>query len=300
VEVFGTGGPESVGPALERLSWGLDRAREGGGGGVEVGIAPHAPYTVGPHLWEALIADDHLARLVWTTHLAESAAELTAVRGDGGPIAEAFAGRYGPPAVWPGRVDAGVVSRLANAGALRSRMIAAHCVGLATGEADLLAEAGVAVAHCPISNAYLGCGVASLSGLRDAGVRVGLGTDSPASAGSYDVRAEARACGLVQAATGHHVTSAELVRLATLGGAEALSRDHEIGTITAGKRAHLVAITPPPHLAGADPHRALLDSEAAVTDVWVDGHRRIAAGIAREVDVAAISGRAIEARTAVC
>jgi cytosine/adenosine deaminase-related metal-dependent hydrolase len=300
VEVFGSGGPETVANARERLLGGLRRADDVDDGRVEIGIAPHAPYTVGPDLWMALIADHDLARRAWTTHLAESDAELTAIRGEGGPIAEAFAGRYGPPAVWPGPDDAGVVTRLARRGALRSRMIAAHCVRLDAGEADLLAEAGVSVAHCPTSNAYLGCGVASIPELRNAGVRVGLGTDSPASAGNYDIRAEARACGLVQGAAGHHLTSADLVRLATLGGAEALFRDHEIGTITAGKRAHLVAIRPPAHLAGADPHRALLDAEAAVSDVWVDGVRRVERSTVCGVDVAAVAARGIEARSAVC
>ena len=76
-------------------------------------------------------------------------------------------------------------------------MVAAHCVQLTANEPRLLAAAGVGVAHCPISNSYLGCGVAPLAALRDAAVSVGLGTDSPASAGNYDVRAEARACALI-------------------------------------------------------------------------------------------------------
>ena len=55
-------------------------------------------------------------------------------------------------------------------------------------------DAGVGVAHCPRSNSHLRCGRAPLESLRLAGVAVGLGTDSPASGGDYDLRAEARAC----------------------------------------------------------------------------------------------------------
>jgi cytosine/adenosine deaminase-related metal-dependent hydrolase len=300
VETFGAGGPETVGPALARLREGLGRVAGTGGDRVEIGIAPHAPYTVGPELWGALMRDAELSCRVWTTHLAESGAELIAVRGEGGPIAAAFSGRYGPPAVWDGPPSAGVVTRLFAHGALRTRMIAAHCVQLAPGETDLLAKAGVSVAHCPVSNAYLGCGIAPVSDLQSAGVRVGLGTDSPASAGSYDVRAEARACGLLHAVAGAHLTPADLVRLATIGGAEALGRDHEIGTLAPGKRAHMVVVRAPAHLAGADPHLAMLDAEATVSDVWVDGSRRVSAGTVAGVDVAAIAARAAEARKAVC
>ena len=56
------------------------------------------------------------------------------------------------------------------------------------------------MAHCPRSNVHLHCGRAPLEALRDAGARVGLGTDSPASGGDYDLRAEARAARDLQAA----------------------------------------------------------------------------------------------------
>ena len=57
----------------------------------------------------------------------------------------------------------------------------------------LFAELDVPVVHCPRSNALLGCGIAPLPALREAGVRVGLGTDSPASALTLDMWDEMRA-----------------------------------------------------------------------------------------------------------
>ena len=77
--------------------------------------------------------------------------------------------------------------------AARPQVLAAHCVKVDEEEIGLLAAHDVAVAHCPRSNALLGCGVAPLAELLAAGVRVGLGTDSPASTPSFDFFEEMRA-----------------------------------------------------------------------------------------------------------
>ena len=70
---------------------------------------------------------------------------------------------------------------LASEGVLEGRVLAAHAVWLDDADLALLAEHDVAVAHCPGSNGKLGSGIAPLRALLDRGVRVGLGTDGPAS-----------------------------------------------------------------------------------------------------------------------
>ncbi len=107
-------------------------------------------------------------------------------------------------------------------------LLCAHCVEIDEDELALLAERDVPVAHCPRSNALLGCGVAPLTALRDAGVRVGLGTDSPASAPSFDMFEEMRAA--VYAARARErrpeaLTATDALRLATAGAARALRID---------------------------------------------------------------------------
>ena len=69
----------------------------------------------------------------------------------------------------------------AGAGLLGPGLVAAHCVHVEDDEIALLAQHGVGVAHCPRSNGILGCGIAPLARLLDAGIPVGIATDSPAS-----------------------------------------------------------------------------------------------------------------------
>jgi cytosine/adenosine deaminase-related metal-dependent hydrolase len=300
VEAFGTGPSDTLGPAIRRIRDAYGRAATEPAPGVAIGMSPHAPYSVGPAFWDILLRDPEWSSLPWTTHFAESPAELVAIGTGGGTIATALSSRGVRPAHWPGEDGEGVITRLARAGALRRGTVAAHCIQLTADEPALLADYGVRVAHCPISNAYLGCGVAPLRALRAAGVRIGLGTDSPASAGNYDVRAEARACALMQGNAGLSLTPRELVRLATLGGAEALGLDDELGSIVPGKRANMVALAPALRASGVDPHVAALDPGTRVTRVWTDGVLRLVDADVPGIDVARIATRAAEARQSVC
>ena len=122
-------------------------------------------------------------------------------------------------------------------------LLCAHCVALDDGEIAVLADADVPVAHCPRSNALLGCGVAPLGALMRAGVRVGLGTDSPASTPSFDPWDEMRAAVSAARALERRpdaLSAADALRLATLGSAAALGLESELGSLTPGKRADLI------------------------------------------------------------
>jgi 5-methylthioadenosine/S-adenosylhomocysteine deaminase len=128
------------------------------------------------------------------------------------------------------------------------------------------------------------------------GVRLGLGTDSPASAGAYDVRAEARAAAREAEAAGVAAPgAAALVRMATLGGAEALGCEREVGSLEPGKRCDLVAVT---LLEGADddPYAAALDARSPVETVVIDGVERVRRGVSVELDVEAVERAARDAR----
>lgn len=150
------------------------------------------------------------------------------------------------------------IRALAAAGLLSDRMVAAHCVHVDEEEIALLAAHDVGVAHCPRSNALLGCGIAPLRELREAGLRVGLGTDSPASTPSFDMFDELRATVFAARARERDplaLSAREALELATLGSARALGLDSEIGSLVPGKHADLtvVSLEGSPYLPWEDP-----------------------------------------------
>jgi 5-methylthioadenosine/S-adenosylhomocysteine deaminase len=168
---------------------------------------------------------------------------------------------------------------------LGPELLCAHCVEVEPAEIALLARHDVPVAHCPRSNAVLGCGVAPLAELRAAGLRIGLGTDSPASTPPLDPWEELRAA--VYAARARErrpdaLSAAEALRLATLDAAGALGLASRLGSLTPGKLADLTVLS----LAGSpydpvdDPAVAAVfgGSPAGILETIVDGRTRYRQG----------------------
>lgn len=241
---------------------------------VRLGVSPHAPYTAGPELYAACLE----LGLPVVTHLAESVAERQWLVDGSGPWS-----RLEPFLVPP--LGDSAVRGLERYGLLSSRLTAVHCVTLDDEEIELLAARGVAVVHCPRSNAQLGCGGAPLARLRARGVRVGLGTDSPASTPSFDVFDEMRAAILVARTTearADALTVAQTLELATLGAARALGLADELGSFEMGKRADLVIVdmADSPFVPWDDPVAALVlgGAPARVLRTIVDGVTRYSRG----------------------
>ena len=137
-------------------------------------------------------------------------------------------------------------------GILGPHTVIAHCVWLDDEEIRLLADTGTAVAHCPISNAKLACGVAPIPKLQNAGVRVGLGTDGPISNNSLDMFEEMKFASLLQknaSLDASILPASKMLRMATIDGAKVLGLDKEIGSIEIGKKADLILVDlQKPHL----------------------------------------------------
>jgi 5-methylthioadenosine/S-adenosylhomocysteine deaminase len=171
---------------------------------------------------------------------------------------------------------------LESIGLLSDRLHAAHSILLSDDEVGLLGQRHVSVAHCPIGNFRIG--PPKIPALLRAGVRVGLGSDG-ASSGTIDLFEASRASrvGLQTAfATPWHVFSElsdyDYLRLATLGGAEALDLGTVTGSIEAGKQADLMVVDD-----------ASLDSLPALDPVFILAH--CASG--RDVQSVVIAGRVV-------
>jgi cytosine/adenosine deaminase-related metal-dependent hydrolase len=202
---------------------------------LRLGVSPHAPYTTSAEVYAACAGLG--VRLA--THLAESEAEQEWLLHGSGAMTAAVELLVAPT----GRTG---VRMLAENGVLGRNVLAAHCVHVDAGEIGLLAEHGIGVAHCPRSNAILGCGAAPLADLLDAGVRVGLGTDSPASTPSFDMFEEMRTAIYMARARERRpdaLSANSALELATLGAARALGLDDETGSLAAGKRADLAVVS---------------------------------------------------------
>ena len=134
---------------------------------------------------------------------------------------------------------------LERSGRPRAANRVAHAVHLEGDDVALLAARGTAVAHCPISNLNLGCGIAPLPALLHAGVPVGLGTDGAASAGALDLFAGIRLAALLHKGVSRDprtVGAERAVRLATAGAAETIGLGERIGALTPGRRADLIVV----------------------------------------------------------
>jgi len=242
--------PSSCEEAFAELTGAVAQLRDSAPREVTIGVSPHAPYTVSPELLRRVVAFARTERLPLASHLAESSAEAEFVARGAGPFAESRHSRGIPMPP----VARSPVEFAARAGLLGPDFLAIHAVLADADDVAALAASGSAVAVCPRSNLRHGHGNAPLGALLDAGLRVGLGTDSVASVESLDLLAEARAArGLAG------LTAEEALRLLTIGGARAIGMDAEIGSLEVGKWADLVVL----QLGGGDRTFGTADTDLA-------------------------------------
>lgn len=136
------------------------------------------------------------------------------------------------------------IAYLDSVGISGARATLAHCVWVDPDGIRRLASQRTNIAHCPSSNLKLGSGVAPIPEMLAAGCRVGLGADGAPCNNRLDAFAEMRLAALLQKPRlGPDVLpAAQVFALATLGGAQALRLEEEIGSIEVGKRADLTVL----------------------------------------------------------
>jgi len=234
-EAFGPH-PSQVRESLAGLQGRVEEVGRWAGGRVRIGVSPHAPYTVSGPLYAAVATWARVEALPLALHLAESPAESELLLRGAGPFAEAWHERGIPLPPGP---PCSPVEWVERHGVLGERTLCIHVVQ--AHEADLvrLARSAAAVAHCPLSNAAHRHGKAPLGGFLACGIRVGLGTDSVLSVGTPDLLAEARAARRLA-----DLDADAALALATLGGAQALGLEGEIGSLEPGKWGDCAVVRP--------------------------------------------------------
>jgi 5-methylthioadenosine/S-adenosylhomocysteine deaminase len=241
-------------------------------------LAPHAPYTVSDATFERIVVYAAELDVPVHIHVHETADE----------IRDSLAAHGARP-----------LQRLKNLGVLGPNLIAVHAVHLTPQEIALLAEHGCHVAHCPTSNLKLASGLAPVPALAQAGVNVGLGTDSAASNNRLDLFSELRLAALLgKQGTGNAaaIPARQALEMATINAARALGLDAKIGSLEIGKRADMTAIdfSTPALSPCYDPlsHLVYAAGRENVSHVWVDGELRVDNGVLLGIDNAEIMARA--------
>ena len=193
-------------------------------GRIEVWLGPHAPYTCPPEylkkvsaLAEKLDANIHI-------HLAETKKEVD----------DCLAAHQATP-----------IELMKQVGLFDHTVLAAHCVHLSENDMDIIAEKNVRVAHNPGSNLKLASGIAPIPELLKRNVTIGLGTDGASSNNNLDMLEEIRLSALLHKNNTGNPTvlpAHQALFLGTLGGAQALGWQNDLGSLEVGKKADVILL----------------------------------------------------------
>lgn len=126
-------------------------------------------------------------------------------------------------------------------GLVTSRSIFAHGVHLTEAELRRLGEQASTLAFCPSANLFLGSGLFPFRQVREAGVRVVLGTDVGAGT-SFSLLSTLSEAYKVLQLQRQTLSPHQGFYLATLGGAAALGLDQVVGNFDTGKDADFVVL----------------------------------------------------------
>lgn len=256
----------------EYLSKGADFIREWQGTDyIMPAIGPHSPYTV---------SDDPMTRAVALSadtgapihiHLHETAFE----------VAEALEKSGQRP-----------TARLAELGVFGARTQCVHMTQVDDSDVTLLQQSGAHVIHCPESNLKLASGLCPVQKLSDAGINVAIGTDGAASNNDLDLFGEISTAAMVAkvvAGDAAALSAHQAIAMATIRGARALGREHELGSLEAGKLADIIAVDlSDPFLQPVyDPASHLVYSNHGrqVSHSWINGVPQVQDGRLTRIDV---------------
>ncbi|MDF0752326.1 TRZ/ATZ family hydrolase [Marinobacter sp. 71-i] len=234
-------------------------------------IGPHAPYTVSDEPLKKAVALSRATGARIQIHLHETAFE----------VADALEKSGKRP-----------TQRLVELEVLGPETQCVHMTQIDDTDLSLLQKAGAHVIHCPESNLKLASGLSPVQKFRNAGINVAIGTDGAASNNDLDLFGELSTAAMlakVVADDASALSAHEALAMATIQGAKALGRDHELGTLEAGKLADIIAVDlGDPFLQPVyDPASHLVYSNHGrqVSHSWINGVPQVQEGKLTRIDV---------------
>ena len=238
----------------------------------KVMVAPHSPYSCSKVLLEASLDMAKELNIPIHIHVAETKEESAIILK-----------RYGKRPI----------SFLDDLGYLDHPSVFAHGVELSKGEIERLATSQVAIAHNPISNLKLASGIAPIIQLQNAGVPVGIATDSVASNNNLDMFEEGRTAALLQKMKSGDASQFPIetsLKTLTIEGARVLRMEKEIGSLEVGKQADFLVIQPQGkvHLQPQEnmlSHLVYAVKSSDVSDVYIAGEQVVRDGEVLTVEV---------------
>ena len=234
-------------------------------------IGPHAPYTVSDQPLKAALALQAETGAAIQIHLHETAFE----------VQEAIKATGKRP-----------VTRMAELGVLNRNSQCVHMTQIDDSDLAQLASSGAQVVHCPESNLKLASGFCPAQMLMDHGINLTLGTDGAASNNDLDMFGEMKTAAMVAKVVADNtaaLSAHQALAMATINGARALGREHELGSLVPGKLADLIAVDlGDPFLQPVyDPASHLVYSNhgRAVSHSWINGVPQLQDGRLTRIDM---------------
>ena len=247
---------ESAADSLDKASRFADRWK-GVNSRITPIFGPHANYTLNAEQLAATRAAANEAGVPISIHMSESPFEVQYSKDN-----------YGDT----------TINLMESIGFLDGPTIGAHVVWPTEQEIPILAERQVGVIHNPTSNMKIASGIAPVTDMLEAGVRVGLGTDGAASNNDLDMWEEMRLAALLQKVEQMNpevLSAATVLTMATRGGAEAIGLGDTVGQLKVGMKADLIQVdfSDVHHVPTYDvvSHLVFVSDEQDVSSVVVDG-----------------------------
>ena len=230
---------------------------------VKFGLSPHTPYTVSKTFLLDIIKLAQKKQLRLAMHIAESKDEIKLLQRKKSGLEKLYQFANWDLAWAP--TGSSSFEYLSKIDFLSPALLAVHAVQVNDHDINLIKRSGASVAHCPRSNRELGVGRMPLKKFLDAGIAVGLGTDSLASVPTLNMWDEMRYAYRIHRRDS--ISAENIFRIATIGGAKALGLDKEIGTIEPGKKADIIAVPLPKKNTGNLYNDLLRETKSCIMNV---------------------------------